>query len=552
MLTALSIRNIILIDKLDLRFGSGLCVLTGETGAGKSILLDALGFALGGRGSTRLLRHGQKQGSATAVFDVSAKPSICQILEGQGIEASDELFLRRVIYEDGKSRAFVNDSPVSAGFLAQVAEQLIEVHGQHDQKGLLDAATNRSILDQFGKLEPQVQKTKDAFYAYRELAEELESLLNSKNNAAAEQDYLRHVVNELELLNVQAGEEETLDSRRKVLMNKEKLIEAVNAASSILSGDVTLDDRIREAQGVLLRNAAFCDAFSEVVETLERSALELNEALGALEQSLTDIDEGEESLEATEERLFALRAASRKYNTSVDELPAYCEKMQQKLDLVSNQEQRTGELEKQVQQARQAYVQYASELSKARGEAALRMREALHKELVPLKMENTRFEVVLETLMEPLWSPFGVDKVQFMVATNPGAPLAALAKIASGGELSRFMLAMKVVLQETKSVPCMIFDEVDTGIGGAVADAVGKRLEMLGQKVQVLVITHQPQVAARGGYHLKVTKTQGKEATSTSVAVLSENERKEELARMLSGAQVTEQALAAAESLLGA
>lgn len=551
MLTALSIRNIILIESLDLQFQQGLCVLTGETGAGKSILLDALGFALGGRGSSRLLRAGASQGSATAIFDITHHHAILAMLEEQGITHDGELILRRVLYENGKSRAFLNDAPVSASFMAALATKLVEVHGQHDAKGLLDPSTNRNALDQFSDHATLLDEVHQAYHRYRDAAQEYETVQSKQHESEAQLDYLRFVVSELEQLAPVAGEEEALETKRKRLMHKEKETDTIKETIALLDGDVTLEQRIRQAQGGLARQVDLIPEFSSIMDMLERSAIELGEGLAALEKLLQETDEEDEPLEVIEERLFALKNTARKYNVPVDGLVDFCTQTQEKLSLIDNADSHLEALKQTMDHAQAAFIKSAEALSKSRQEAALKLEEALYKELVPLKMENTRFKVAMETLPEHLWSAKGVDAIHFTASTNPGAPLAALSKIASGGELSRFMLAMKVVLQQASSVPCMIFDEVDTGIGGAVADAVGKRLQCLGASLQVLVITHQPQVAAKGHYHFKITKQQQKDTTTTSVSILTRKQREDEVARMLAGAKITDQARSAALSLLG-
>lgn len=549
MLKELFIRNIILIDKLDISFTEGFCVLTGETGAGKSILLGALGFALGSRASSGLLRAGEKQGSVTAIFDVSGNSYISELLEGQGIIASDEVYLRRIINNDGKTKAFVNDVPVGVNLLSELSENLIEIHGQHDQRGLMDAKTHRFILDQYGRLEHLLTKVSLAFEKYKSLYKELEQLKAAKDKARADEEYLKYVLKELEAISPKAGEEEQLAEKRKILMNRDKLVDAVNSALENLLGK-GVDSAIVKAQDILVKNADLHSGFAEITETLNRAQIELSEAVNSLQLAASSVDFDDSSLETIEERLFAMRAAARKYNVDVDGLVAYCDEIRDKLGLIENADERVGELEGAVVAAKAEYLQLAAKLTAERRKASLSLEKSLTVELAPLRMENTKLQVNIEALPEDQWSAGGVDKVVFLASTNPGMPFAPLAKIASGGELSRFMLAMKVVLSEVNSVASMIFDEVDTGIGGAVADAVGKRLSLLGNKLQVLAITHQPQVAARGNIHFKIAKKQTSAGTFTGLTVLSPNEREEELARMLAGSEITSEARAAAVSLL--
>ena len=550
MLLSLAIRNIVLIDALDISFTSGLCVLTGETGAGKSILLDALCFALGDRGNPRLLRHGAKQGSVTAEFDVSKSPAIRQLLEEQGMEPSETLYLRRVVSEDGKNKCFINDAPVSVNLLRQMGEMLVEIHGQHEQRGLLEASTHRSIIDAYGLLYAPLSAVERNYVAWRQAADELKHLEELQAAALREEDYLRHISKELGDLHPEQGEEDTLAAKRSLLMNKEKLVGTLQSAIDELVGSHPIENALSSAQRTLTRNSQLAaeGSFDPAIDALERAAIEVGEAVSHLEKLAGSLAEGDD-LEHVEERLFALRAASRKFGRPVDELPEYLAEITTKLSLLDHQTSHMTKLAEEVAQTKSAYIAAATELTTLRQASALKLEQALLAELRPLKMDQMRFHVAIEPLPQESWAAHGVDKVHFLVATNPGSPLGALAKIASGGELSRFMLAVKVVLSAVNSVPVMIFDEIDTGIGGAVADAVGKRLEMLGESLQVLVVTHQPQVAARGASHLKVRKQVVEGATITSVSTLADHERNEEIARMLSGAEITEEARAAAVKL---
>jgi DNA repair protein RecN (Recombination protein N) len=549
MLTNLFINNIVLIDKLDIALKDGFCVLTGETGAGKSILLDALGLSIGKRASAGLLRAGQVQGSVTATFDISKNPLLMTALEEQGIASEGEAFLRRVIYADGKTKSFINDTPVSANLLSDIADQLIEIHGQHDQKGLLSSKTHRFVIDQYGCLESLLAETKGAFHKFNALKNELNELQASEAKALADESYLKFVLQELKDLDPQTGLENELALKRNTLVNRDKLIEAINQASEFIQDD-SIDKSLSAAQNILLKNADLNANFSIIAQMLERASIEINEAASSLQAEAGLIDDNLESLEAIEERLFALRNAARKYNTPVDELAAYRDKVAVSLDLIANKDERITTLQKEMEAAKKLYISAAEKLSSGRKKAAEKLEKTLSSELVPLKMENTKLKVQFEEAPEENWSAEGLDRVSFSVSTNVGAPFAPLAKIASGGELSRFMLALKVVLSDVKSVPTMIFDEVDTGIGGAVADAVGARLAALGKKLQVFAITHQPQVAAKGVLHLKVSKTQNANSATTNVMILSSDERREELARMLAGREITGEARAAAERLL--
>lgn len=549
MLTNLYVNNVVLIDKLDIQFASGFCVLTGETGAGKSILLDALGLAMGDRGSASLIRSGEKQASVTASFDISNMPLLKNLLLEQGIYCDGEALLRRVISDDGKSKAFVNDCPVSVTFLSEFARNLIEIHGQHDQRGLFNPKTHRFLLDQYAKNEAILSEVKEAFQKYNSLQKQLNELKESSAKAASDEEYLRFVLQELVNLAPKHGLEEELSAKRNSLLNRDKLIESINSVTQIIEeGDV--EGILRSTQNTILNLADVNASFDQIAQMLDRALIEVQEAISELTIQANKIDETDENLEDIEERLFSLRDVARKHKVSTDSLPEFIEDVKQKLNIIENKDEILIALEKDLEVAKNIYIQIAQKLHFARCSSAKKMEKALTDELIPLKMENTRLLVEIEKLSEEKWSADGFDKVSLLVRTNLGAQFAPIAKIASGGELSRFMLALKVVLSDVKSVPTMIFDEVDTGIGGAVADAVGKRLARLGSKLQVFAITHQPQVASKGNYHLKVEKTQKKNETNTNVRPLSDIERQEEIARMLAGDTITDEARSAAVKLL--
>jgi DNA repair protein RecN (Recombination protein N) len=549
MLNSLSINNIVLIEKLDITLTDGFCVLTGETGAGKSILLDALGLALGKRASVGLLRAGQNQGSVTATFDIRKHPLLLNLLEEQGIASDGDVFMRRVIYQDGKTKSFINDTPVSVNLLSDIAEQLIEIHGQHDQRGLLSTKTHRFVIDQYGRFDGLLSETKESFQKFSSLKNELAKLQSDESKALAEEDYLKFVLKELRDLQPEIGLEDELANKRSSLVNREKLIDSINQVNSHIQ-DGNIEKSLRQAQNILLKSADLNSNFSAIADMLEHASIEISEAVANLHSEASSIDENNESLEAIEERLFALRNASRKHNVPTDSLLSYRDEVAAKLDLLANKDARISAIQKEVVEAKDIYFKAVTKLSDERRKAAVKLESALSAELTPLKMENTKLKVEIEDVAEDAWSAEGLNKVSFLVRTNPGSPFAPIAKIASGGELSRFMLALKVVLSDVKSVPTMIFDEVDTGIGGAVADAVGSRLSALGKKLQVFAITHQPQVAAKGNLHLKVQKTQDASGTTTNVTTLSTSQRTEELARMLAGKEITGEARAAATRLL--
>jgi len=549
MLTNLYVSNIVLIDKLDIPFKNGFCVLTGETGAGKSILLDALGLTMGNRGSASLIRAGEKQGSVTASFNITNIPILRNLLIEQGIDCEDEVLLRRVISEDGKSKAFINDCPVGVNFLSDFSQNLIEIHGQHDQRGLFNPKTHRFLLDQYGNHEKSLSKTKEAFFKYNTLHNKLQEIKESEAKAASDEEYLKFVLQELETLSPQEGLEEELSSKRHALLNRDKLVESINNTTQIIE-EGQVENILRSAQNTLLNSIDINPKFDEIVQIIDRALIETTEALSQLNVEAGKIDQSDENLEEIEERLFALKDAARKHNLTTDELVDHIDYLKQKLQEIENKDVIISNLEKELEEAKAQYISFAEKLNKTRTSAAKKLEKSLVEELIPLKMENTKLMVEIEKLPEEKWTADGFDKVSFKVRTNPGAPFAPISKIASGGELSRFMLAIKVVLSDIKSVPTMIFDEVDTGIGGAVADAVGKRLAKLGNRIQVFAITHQPQVASKGNYHLKVEKKQNKKQTNTNVRPLNKDERNEEIARMLAGDEITNEARSAAEKLI--
>ncbi|KAA0598431.1 DNA repair protein RecN (Recombination protein N) [Azospirillum lipoferum] len=559
MLVSLTIRDVVLIERLSLSFRKGLCALTGETGAGKSILLDALGLALGARAESGLVRHGADQAAVTAEFELSGDHPAFAILKEQGLDADSgdgsagyqTLVIRRTVNTDGRSRAWVNDQPVGVGLLKTLGAELVEVHGQFDTHGLLNPQTHRSVLDAYAGLSAQAAQVAAAHRAWRQVEDARHSAAADIARARSEEEYLRHAVAELDALAPKAGEEEELSETRAVLMHREKLVDGMNAAYAELSGDRGVERALSSAIRTLSRIAERAGGtLDPVIAALDRAATEAGEAIAALQAVSSGVDMDPRALEKLEERLFALRAAARKHGVGVDALAALREEMAGRLLLIEDQGDLLAKLAKEAEQARTAFHKAAEMLGAARREAAGRLDVAVAAELAPLKMEKAKFRTLVEPVDESEWSASGIDRVAFQVATNPGSPPGALNKIASGGELARFMLALKVVLAQTSTVGTLVFDEVDTGIGGAVAAAVGERLETLGHGLQVLVVTHSPQVAARGAVHLKVQKSQKGEQVTTGVAELDGDERREEIARMLSGATVTAEARAAADSLI--
>jgi DNA repair protein RecN (Recombination protein N) len=551
MLVTLAVRDVVLIERLTLSFASGLCVLTGETGAGKSILLDALGLAMGGRGDSALVRHGADQASVTAEFVLPPDHPALAALREQDLEADGTVVVRRVLSRDGRSRCFVNDQPVGVSLLRRLGEMLVEVHGQFDTQGLLDAKTHRALLDAFAGLADAGRTAASAHRDWRAAVEAEAKATADLDRARAEQDWLRHAVVELDGLKPGDGEEGELSVRRAMLQNREKLTDALAQATGDLGGDRGVGRALLSASRALSRIADKAGgAVEPILAALDRAADEVAEAERAIQALAGDIDEGGPGIESVEERLFDLRAAARKHGVPVDGLAALRDDLARRLALIEDQGDVLQRLAARTAAARAAYVEAAAVLSKGRRAAAGRLDRDVATELAPLKLGRAVFSTQVDALPEADWGPAGTDRVQFVVATNPGAPPGALNRIASGGELARFTLAIKVVLARTSPVPTLVFDEVDTGIGGAVADAVGERLARLGRTLQVLVVTHSPQVAARGAHHFRVQKREAAGRAVTEVVELPADQRREEIARMLSGATVTEEARAAAARLI--
>ena len=553
MLISLAIRDVVLIDRLDLDFRDGLCVLTGETGAGKSILLDALGLALGARGDSTLVRP-NGQAAVTAIFALEQPHPVFDLLADYGLEppaSGEQLILRRILSTDGRSRAFANDQPIGIALLREIGESLVEIEGQFASRSLLNTATHRTHLDAFGRLEQQSTGVIAAFGNLRVAIEAVSVAREALSSARADEDYLRHVVGELDALDPQPGEEADLAGRRILLMNRSKLAEALQDARQVLDKDDGIDSQIGQASRLLTRHADDAGGlFDDVINTLDRAASEAGEARALLEKAAADIDTDPARLDELEERLFALRAAARKHQCDVDSLPALRTELAARLTAIDGSTQHIDGLERELAAAREGFLHRAERLSVARRKAAKALDAAVTKELPPLKLEKARFRAIIERVDETDWNESGIDRVTFEVATNPGQPPGPIARIASGGELARFMLALKVVLSGAEAVPTLVFDEVDAGISGAAAAAVGDRLQRLGNDVQVLVVTHSPQVAARGAAHWRVVKSETKRETVTRVDVLDETDRREEIARMLAGARITDEARAAAARLL--
>jgi DNA repair protein RecN (Recombination protein N) len=553
MLTALSIRDVVLIERLDLTFGPGLTVLTGETGAGKSILLDSLGLALGARSDAGLVRVGAEQASVAAVFAPPPGHPAFDLLAEQGIASEEEIVLRRVVGRDARSRAFANDAPVGAGLLRRVAALLVEVQGQHDQMGLADPAGHVALLDAYGVPPPLRAETTERHRAWRAAAAALAAAREAIAAAQRDQEWLRHAVDELTALAPEEGEEERLADERQRLQRGEKRAEAIATALAELAPRdrragpaATLRAASRALQRLAQPDAA------AALAALERAEESLAEAETLLTRLADAAEDDPRRLEQTEERLFALRAAGRKHGVPVAELGGLLASLGDRLAALETGEARVEALARAATAARAAYAEACARLSATRRTVAGRLDRAVARELPPLKLERARFVTEITPLEEAAWGPSGADAVRFLIATNPGQVPGPLAKVASGGELSRLMLALKVVLAGASPVPTLVFDEVDSGVGGATAAAVGERLARVAERVQVLLVTHSPQVAARGEAHLRVTKLTAPGHAETRVEKLDEHARREEIARMLAGETVTEAARAAADELLGA
>ncbi|KQT50897.1 DNA repair protein RecN [Aureimonas sp. Leaf454] len=554
MLVHLAIRDIVLIERLDLDLGDGLSVLTGETGAGKSILLDALSLALGGRGDGGLVRHGAKQGEISAVFDLPSAHPARRALVANGFDDDGDLILRRIQSADGRSRVFINDRPSSVSLMREIGATLVEIHGQHDDRALVDAEAHRRLLDEYGGLRTEAEAVSAAHAAWKKSEAELVRHRAKVEAAAREADYLRAAVEELSELAPIAGEEEELAASRQVMMRSEKIATDVNDAHEELAGHASpipslagllkrLDRKKDELPGLL----------DEAIERLDSAIDALSDVQMSLQSALRSLEFDPRALEDCEERLFALRAAGRKYSRPVDALPDLAAQMIGDLADLDAGEERLSKLEAEVLEQRRRFDGLAAELSAKRAEVAKHLEAAVMAELPDMKLERAAFIVEMSSDPESP-SAAGFDTVEFWVRTNPGTRAGPMMKVASGGELSRFLLALKVALADKGSAPTLVFDEIDTGVGGAVADAIGRRLARLATRVQVLSVTHAPQVAARATTHLLISKTEtrpGDERLATRVVRIEETIRTEEIARMLAGESVTDEARAAAARLIG-
>jgi DNA repair protein RecN (Recombination protein N) len=566
MLTSLSIRDVVLVDVLDLEVDQGLTVLTGETGAGKSIILDALGLALGGRGEAGLVRSGARQAVATAVFTAPDDADLIALIEEKGFDVTpgEDLILRRVLSADGRSRAYVNDQPAGVAALREIGARLVEVHGQHETVGLLDWKTHRGLLDAYGGLAPQLGGVAAASERLKAAETKLESLRAAAADAAARAEEIALNLADLDALDPREDEETELAGERAVLGAAEKAVADLADARTNLGGDKLSQKlsaalravehaRQRATQAGVEADHPVLVRLTSAAEAIDRTMVEAAEAIAEVDAAANAFDFEPGRLDKAEERLFALRAAARKLNTTVHALPALRISLREQLRLIEDGAEAITNAARDAAVARETYDVTASLLSSGREAAADRLAKAVMEELGPLKLDRARFRVALEPVAEGRRGPLGVETARFEIATNAGTPFGPLDAIASGGELARFALAMKAALagREDQRQPVMIFDEVDQGVGGAVAEAVGQRLKRLSTGAQVLVVTHSPQVAARGHAHWKVRKADAAGVTTTTVDTLDDIARREEIARMLSGATVTEEARAAARSLIG-
>ena len=558
MLKSLSINNIVLIDKADIEFSQGLCVLSGETGSGKSILLDALGLAIGFRSSLRLIGSDENRASVSAEFSIRNN-EICKILlkENDLLDADnpDLVRIRRVISETSSSKVYLNDVAIGVNLLSQIGENLIEIHGQHDQRGLLNSSFHGQILDSFAGNENLLKELKKIYEDLKKTDDKISEIKAKKEQAERERDYLEFVIKELEDADIKAGEEDELVTKKDQLQSKEKL---QNFLFELKSNLLEANSNLALSQKIMIRNQNLMtnylpddkDDLEKLSEKIDQQNIELDSAISSIEAILRSLNDSSETLEEIEERLFYIRSLARKFSTICDNLPQVVFDAEEKLRLLKNEKEFTDKLEEEKIQLLKKYHEIARELSLKRKDAAKILSTKVEEELQFLKMDNTKFLVAVESIeSDDTYFANGYDKVRFTASINKNS-FDEITKIASGGELSRFMLALKVALMDVKSTPTMIFDEIDTGIGGSTADAVGKRLKILSKNVQILVVTHQPQIAAKSDTHFKISKSSNGEKIKTMIVKLDNTSRENEIARMLSGEEITQEALAAASRLI--
>jgi DNA repair protein RecN (Recombination protein N) len=551
MLRALAIRDVVLIEALDLEFDAGLGVLTGETGAGKSILLDSLGLALGARADSGLVRHGSDKALVTASFDPPVAGSLLSAVLTENdieLEAGEPLLIRRSLKADGGSKAFINDQPCSAAMLREVGALLVEIHGQHDDRGLLNPRGHRALLDTFGRCDASA--TAGSFASWQEAKSRLEATREAIENAARDREYLEHAVAELRAFAPIAGEEEQLANERADMQKGERITDDLKSVLVAFDGSKSGIAQLRSAARKLDRLAPEHPLLSDALTALDRAVIEASEAEDKLNAATFALSFDPARLDDIEVRLFELRALARKHGCQPEALATLTDELTAKLEAIDAGSQGLAKLEAEVKAKAAAFVDAAHALSAARTTAAARLDKAVAGELAPLKLDAAQFQTEVAQLPEDRWSAGGMDRVEFLISTNPGAPFAPLTKIASGGELSRFILALKVALAEEGGAQTIIFDEIDRGVGGAVASAIGERLARLARRTQLLAVTHSPQVAAKGAAHYFIAKSSQGTVTRTGVTLLGADERRQEIARMLSGAEVTDEARAQAVRLL--
>lgn len=546
MLASLTIKNVVLIDQISIEFSDGLCVLTGETGAGKSILLDSLILALGARSDAGLVRKGQEQAVVTAFFELPPSHPIQDILQENDLEFDSNIILRRSVSSDGRSKAFINDQPVSIGLLKKVGEMLVEIHGQFDTQRLLQAHYHLDVLDEYAEHQSLLNNLSEKWDKWKNLSAKLEKMQKDLEKAQRDEVYFRSSLEDLDALAPKAGEEESLSALRDQLMRREQILENLNIAQNAIQEIETVSNVVWKALNRLGQEG------HEAISAMDRANAEIQEVSSSIEGILSDIENSESSLEEIDDRLFALKAQAKKHGCKIDDLSQKREEIFSLLQSIESNSDNFSNLMRDIESAKKDYEKEARKLSEARKKQAKKLANNIIKELPPLKLDKVQFDVDVTEIAEQDWSKKGIDRVEFLISTNPGAALGPLNKIASGGELARLMLAIKVVLSGTGAAGSLVFDEVDSGIGGATAAAVGERLAKLSQDKQILVVTHSPQVAARAKNHWIVIKD-GQDVVKTNIVPLCEMpQRREEIARMISGAEITEEARAAADKLLQA
>jgi DNA repair protein RecN (Recombination protein N) len=551
MLKSLSIRNVVLIESLDIDFSKGLTVLTGETGAGKSMLLDSLGLLLGNRSETSLIRTGADKLTVTGVFDVEKTNKIYTIAKEHDLDIEDDIIIKRVISQDGKSKIFFNDQPITLKLLKELSQNLIEIHGQHDNQGLLNTDTHCEILDCYANHSQEIASVKDAYKHYKALLKDLQTKEELLNKNKQDQENLQHWVQELEKASPKEGEEDVLRIRRSELMNAEKIIEKLNTAYTCLNGSFSVVEQITKARNAISKANEYVNGkYSDIEQNIESALYGLNDVIAEIETNSSDISLNQNEIDNIETRLFLLKDLAKKHHTEINNLPNKLIDLKLQLDSIQSSEEHLDILKKELSKAQKDYISKAEILSNSRKSVADKLDKNIAQELPPLKMEKARFQTCITTKSDTQWSDNGWDDVCFKVSTNPNTPFGPLNKIASGGELSRFMLALKVNLIQNSQQETLIFDEIDAGIGGATAEAVGERLSRLSKQAQVFVVTHSPQVASFSREHFKVEKKTVNNVTTTYLTKLDDEGKVEEVSRMLAGETITKEARAAALVLI--